>query len=174
MEKVQFNDLGLGVNDNTISINFKNQEILIKEYLPIQERLEIIANTINAASTDDTNPFYNPVKVEVFLALEILAHYTNIDFEGVELAASDLYDLVSGSGLLDAVYDNMEMEKFKLHSAVEACIRAIYEYEHSVMGIIEHFNSEYEDLDTNAENIYTKLADPNNLALLKDIMNKLG
>jgi hypothetical protein len=174
MEKIQFNNLGLELNDSVKTINFKKYEITIKEYLPIQERLEIIANTINAASTDDTNPFYNPVKVEVFLALEILAHYTNIDFEGVELAPADLYDLVSGSGLLDAVYTNMEMEKYKLHSCVESCIRAIYEYEHSLMGIVEHFNAEYENLDTNAENIQAKLADPNNLALLKEIMSKLG
>ena len=78
MAKVSFTKLGLKVNQEVKMIEFNEQTIEVKQYLPVNDKLALISNVINA-SADDYN-FANPVKIEVFLALEIIANYTNINF----------------------------------------------------------------------------------------------
>jgi hypothetical protein len=42
------------------------------------------------------------------------------------------------------------------------------------MGILETVSQDYSGLELDAQNIQKSLADPNNMALLKDILTKLG
>ena len=69
MAKLAFTKLGLKTNNQIKTIQFNEQEIEVKQYLPINEKLEMISNVINL-SADDNN-FANPVKVRVFTTLEI-------------------------------------------------------------------------------------------------------
>ena len=78
MAKVSLTKLGLKVNQDIKNIEFNKQIIEVKQYLPINEKLELISSVINSAA--DENNFSNPVKENVFLTLEILYHYTNINF----------------------------------------------------------------------------------------------
>jgi hypothetical protein len=175
MEKIKIADLNLSKEIETVSVFYGAQEIKVKKYASIQTKLEMIANTINASVNDDNNDFYNPVKVRTFLDLEMVEGYTNIEFTEEEREnPSNLYDLLKNSGLLDAILAAIPEEVSQMRKDTIKCIRAIYEYEHSVMGIIEKFNTEYSGLDTNASEIHEKLADPNNMALLKEILTKLG
>ena len=63
---------------NVKKVVFNEQEFEVKQYLPINEKLTLISNVLNNAH--DENNFSNPVKVEVFTALEIMYAYTNINF----------------------------------------------------------------------------------------------
>ena len=67
MAKLAFTKLGLKTNNQIKTILFNEQEIEVKQYLPINEKLEMISNVINL-SADDNN-FANPVKVSVFTTL---------------------------------------------------------------------------------------------------------
>ena len=42
------------------------------------------------------------------------------------------------------------------------------------MGILENISADYSNLNLDATEIQNKLADPNNMALLKDVLAKLG
>ena len=42
------------------------------------------------------------------------------------------------------------------------------------MGILDNINKDYSNLDLEASEIQKKLADPNALAFLKEVMAKLG
>ena len=53
-------------------------------------------------------------------------------------------------------------------------VEAVYTYNNSVMGILDTISQDYSNLNLEASDIQQKLADPNNLALLKDIVGKLG
>ena len=64
MAKLAFTKLGLKANNQIKTVLFNEQEIEVKQYLPINNKLELISNVINA-SHDDNN-FANPVKVSVF------------------------------------------------------------------------------------------------------------
>ena len=61
-----------------------------------------------------------------------------------------------------------------LMAGVHRSVDAIYEYKNSVLGILESVSTDYSNLDLDATNIQQKLADPNNMALLRDVLSKLG
>ena len=78
MAKVPFTKLGLKKIEDTKTISICDQDVEVKQYLPISDKINIITNVIEN-SADDNN-FANPVKVEVFANLEIMYAYTNISF----------------------------------------------------------------------------------------------
>lgn len=174
MAKVSLTKLGLKVNQDITTIDFNEQTIEVKQYLPINDKLELISNVINA-SHDDNN-FANPVKVSVFTTLEIMYAYTNINFTDKQKEdPTKLYDMLISSGLVAAVVNAIpEAEYHEVLCGVSDSIDAIYTYRNSILGIMENIASDYKDLDFNAEEIQQKIGDPNNMAFLKEVLSKLG
>ena len=174
MAKVSLTKLGLKVNQDIATIDFNEQTIEVKQYLPINDKLELISNVINA-SHDDNN-FANPVKVSVFTTLEIMYAYTNINFTDKQKEdPTKLYDMLISSGLVAAVVNVIpEAEYHEVLCGVTDSIDAVYTYRNSILGIMENIASDYKDLDFNAEEIQQKIGDPNNMAFLKEVLAKLG
>ena len=174
MAKVSLTKLGLKVNQNVKNIEFNEQIIEVKQYLPINEKLELISSVINSAA--DENNFSNPVKENVFLTLEILYHYTNINFTDKQKEDPvKLYDLVVSSGLVNKVTDLIPEEELdEVINGVAQSVKAIYTYRNSVLGILESISQDYSNLDLDATEIQEKLADPENMAFLKQVLTKLG
>ena len=174
MAKVSFAKLGLTKNQEVKTIEWGEYFIEVKQYLPINEKLNLISNVINFAH--DENNYSNPVKVDVYTALEIMYTYTNINFTDKQKEdVTKLYDLIVSSGLytkiLEAIPDN---EYCNLLNAIRKSIDAIYAYQNSVMGILDTISTDYSNLDLNASEIQKTLADPNNMELLRNILEKLG
>ena len=174
MAKVSLTKLGLKVNQNVKNIEFNEQIIEVKQYLPINEKLELISSVINSAA--DENNFSNPVKENVFLTLEILYHYTNINFTDKQKEDPvKLYDLVVSSGLVNKVTDLIPEEELdEVINGVAQSVKAIYTYRNSALGILESISQDYSALNLDATEIQQKLADPDNMALLKQVLTKLG
>ena len=70
MAKVSFTKLGLKINQEIKNIEFNGQNIEIKQYLPVNEKLKLIGNVINSSAEEEN--FINSLKVEVFTLLEML------------------------------------------------------------------------------------------------------
>ena len=174
MAKVSLTKLGLKVNQDVKNIEFNEQIIEIKQYLPINEKLELISSVINSAA--DENNFSNPVKENVFLTLEILYHYTNINFTDKQKEDPvKLYDLVVSSGLVNKVTDLIPEEELdEVINGVAQSVKAIYTYRNSALGILESISQDYSALNLDATEIQQKLADPDNMVLLKQVLTKLG
>ena len=174
MAKVSLTKLGLKVNQDVKSIEFNEQIIEVKQYLPINEKLQLISSVINSAA--DENNFSNPIKENLFLTLEILYHYTNINFTDKQKEDPvKLYDLVVSSGLVNKVTDLIPEEELdEVINGVAQSVKAIYTYRNSVLGILESISKDYSNLDLDATEIQQKLADPDNMALLKQVLTKLG
>ena len=174
MAKVSFTKLGLKKNEEVGILHINEQDIEVKQYLPINEKLELISSVINSAA--DENNFSNPVKENVFLTLEILYHYTNINFTDKQKEDPvKLYDLVVSSGLVNKVTDLIPEEELdEVINGVAQSVKAIYTYKNSVLGILESINQDYSALNLDATEIQQKLADPDNMALLKQVLTKLG
>ena len=174
MAKVSLTKLGLKVNQNVKNIEFNEQIIEVKQYLPINEKLELISSVINSAA--DENNFSNPIKENVFLTLEILYHYTNINFTDKQKEDPvKLYDLVVSSGLVNKITDLIPEEELdEVINGVAQSVKAIYAYRNSVLGILESISQDYSALNLDATEIQQKLADPDNIALLKQVLTKLG
>ena len=174
MAKVSLTKLGLKVNQDVKNIEFNEQIIEVKQYLPINEKLELISSVINSAA--DENNFSNPVKENVFLTLEILYHYTNINFTDKQKEDPvKLYDLVVSSGLVNKVTDLIPEEELdEVINGLAQSVKAIYTYRNSALGILESISQDYSALNLDATEIQQKLADPDNMALLKQVLTKLG
>lgn len=174
MAKVSFTKLGLKKNEEVGILHINEQDIEVKQYLPINEKLELISSVINSAA--DENNFSNPIKENLFLTLEILYHYTNINFTDKQKEDPvKLYDLVVSSGLVNKVTDLIPEEELdEVINGVAQSVKAIYTYRNSALGILESISQDYSALNLDATEIQQKLADPDNMALLKQVLTKLG
>ena len=174
MAKVSFNKLGLTKNQNVEILKFNGINIEVKQYLPINDKLKLIGDVINLSA--DENNFSNPVKIDMFTVIEIVEYYTNINFtEKQKEDYTKLYDLIFGSGLWKQIEGIIpESELTKVIDSIDRTVKCIYSYRNSVLGILDTISSDYTNLDLDASSIQKKLADPENMTLLKQVLDKLG
>jgi hypothetical protein len=174
MAKIGFTKLGLKANNEIQTIEFNEQTIEVKQYLPVEEKLELITNVLELSH--DSNNFSNPVKVSVYTTLEIIEKYTNVNFtEKQKENPTKLYDLLVGNGFAAAVIKAIpEPEYDEILTGIKQTIKSVYKYQNSILGILDSISQDYSNLNLDADEIKKKIGDPENLALLKDIMTKLG
>ena len=174
MPKIGFTKLGLKPNNEIQTIEFNEQTIEVKQYLPVEEKLELITKVLELSH--DSNNFSNPVKVSVYTTLEIIEKYTNVNFtEKQKENPTKLYDLLVGNGFAAAVIKAIpELEYDEILTGIKQTIKSVYKYQNSVLGILDTVSQVYSNLNLDATEIQKKLADPNNMELLKGIMTKLG
>ena len=174
MAKIPFTKLQLKKINESEEFTYNDQVITVKQYLPIADKLALIGNVINYAS-DEYN-FANPIKLDMFLSLEIVFTYTNLSFtEKQKEDIAKLYDLLEENGIIDEVIKLIPEEEYRtLWDGVVELADNIYAYQTSVLGILDTVNRDYKDMDLNATEIQQKLNDPENLALLRSILTNLG
>lgn len=174
MAKVPFSKLGLKVNSNITPIACGEQEFEVLSYLPFKEKVELVSNIIN--NSVDENNFYNPLRVHLYMVLEVFKAYTNLSFTAKQQEDPfKLYDLIVSSGLFNKVIAAIDPADWdSIQENTWEVIKNIYEYKNSAMGILEMVSEDYSDLNLDARNIQQALGDPDNLALLKGVMTKLG
>ena len=175
MAKLAFSKLGLKINNQVVEIHHNDQIIEVKQYISINDKLAFISDVLNK-SYDDQHNFANPVKMKVYIALNIIEFYTNISF--TEKQRNDpvkLYDCLISTGLMTQIVNAIPAEEYNsLISDAEATITAFYAHKDSVYGILENIKEDYSNLDLNATVLQEKIGDPENLELLKNILEKLG
>lgn len=173
MAKLPFSKLNIKANTNILTLGIGDIEVEVKEYLPIEEKLNLISRIVNQ-SVDD-NGFYNPIKIKIYETLEILYAYTNINFtDKMKAEVFKTYDLVCGSGLADDVIDLIFEEYDYIDKGVWHTIDSLYKYKNSVRGILDDVTTDYSNLSLDASQIQKDLADPENMTLLKNVLDKLG
>ena len=174
MAKLAFSKLGLKPNNEIQYIEFNEQTIEVKQYLPVEEKLELITNVLELSH--DSNNFSNPVKVSVYTTLEIIEKYTNVNFTDKQKEnPTKLYDLLVGNGFAAAVIKAIpEPEYDEILTGIKQTIKSVYKYQNSILGILDNISQDYSNLNLDATEIQKKLADPNSIELLKGIMTKLG
>lgn len=174
MAKVTLNKLGLKINSEIKSFNFNEQVVEVKQYLPVNDKLELISSVINLSA--DHNNFANPIKITIFTILEIIQSYTNITFtEKQKEDPAKLYDLVISTGLASEIIHNIpESEYNEILNGVKESVEAVYKYRNSILGILETVSQDYSQLNFDATAIQQKLSDPANMELLRDVLTRLG
>lgn len=175
MAKVAFSKLNLKKKEDVQALKLNDLEIEVKQYLPVNEKLILISNVINNAASQDAT-FKNPVKVEIFGSLEIIYNYTNLTFtEKQKEDPSKLYDLLEENGVIAAVVAMIPEDEYQfLIDGIDSSMDAFYNYQNSVMGILDRVSADYSNLDMDATAIQKKIADPANVTLLKNILEKMG
>lgn len=171
---VSFNKLGLKPNTAISTIKFNEQDIEVKQYLPVNEKLDMISWVINQ-SADDLK-FYNVGKLDIFKHIAIAQHYTNIKFTDKQLEdVPKLYDLLVSSGFMDEIKNAIPNgEIWWIDDVLDDTVDSIYKYQNSVMGILDTVTTDYKDLNFDVEQLQKNISNPENLTLLKDVVTKLG
>ena len=175
MAKLAFSKLGLKLQEEVKTLEWGEQVIEIKQYLPLDKKLEMIGDIVNRCWDPEAN-FYNPCQYEVLISFEMIKAYTNIAFtEKQEEDFYKTYDLLDSNEIIKQVQQAIPKDEMDfIKNGVEKVIKAIYEYDHSIFGILEAIKTDYSNLDLNATEIQQKLADPENMDLLKTVLAKLG
>ena len=173
MPKVPFSKLNLKKIDKVQVVTINGLDVEVKQYLPVAEKLELIANVLNN-SADDNN-FANPVKTYVLSHLEIIYAYTNLSFTDKQKEdPAKLYDILETNGIIDSIILAIPPSEYdNLIEDITSTIDAYYKYKNSALGILEAATTDYKNLDLEASDIQKKIADPDNLTLLKDVITKL-
>lgn len=174
MAKIAFTKLALTKNTDVASFDWNGQTVEVKQYLPIQEKLDLIASVLNQCQ--DENNFINEAKMALFMDLEMVYRYTNINFtEKQKEDPAKLYDLLAGSGFFDDVFTVIPQSEYRsIATWLGKTAEHIYAYRNSIYGILDAMSNDYSNLELDAEALKEKIADPNSLTLLKDVLTKLG
>lgn len=174
MAKIGFTKLSLKRKNEVKTITINNNQIEIKQYLPVNEKLDLIARVINGAH--DQNNFPNPIKIEVIGTLEMIMAYTNISFtEKQKEDIPKLYDLLEENGVIKDIISQIPEDEYNfIIDGINKTVDAVYTYNNSVLGILEAVSKDYSNLDFDATQIQKKMADPDNLKLVRDVLTKLG
>lgn len=179
MAKVPFSKLQLCVNGCDCTNSYMNRDGVeikyeVKHYLPMKDKIDLITRVINQSI--DNNGFYNPMRVKLFLTLEMVYAYTNLSFtEKQKEDPFKLYDLLVSTGVFqDVIKQIFDGDWETIQADVWDTIENIYKYRNSVMGILDTVSNDYNNLNLDASEIQKKLADPENMELLRNILTKLG
>ena len=159
MLKVSYLNLKLKTDTSTETIDWNNNSIEIKQYLPIEEKYNLVMVTLREAKESN---IYNPLKIDLFFHLNLVYMYTNINFtEKQKEDASKLYDNLMSSGLLAQIISKIPTEEYDMlytylenvkndldkygqsfKAILDAIINELPEKASEAMKILESFNPE--------------------------------
>lgn len=174
MAKIALSKLGLKNTNEVKVIKFNEQELEVKQYLPIEQKLQFIENVLNLSSVDMY--FYNQGKIEIYFDIELIKNYTNINFtdkQNEEILK--WYDKFSESGLLTEIKNAIpEKEIIFLKEVCEKQIQSVYHYRDSILGIMDNLKTDYSDMDLKIDKLTSELKDNKDIGFVKEVMEKLG
>lgn len=173
MAKIAFNKLGLAKVFPVETFVWNEQTIEVKQFLPMEEKLDLISNIIN--DSVDENNYYNPCRIDVYKKVLILESYTNISFtEKQKENVCKLYDMTYNNGLYEEVCKLIDEKDLRwIDQAVDETVKSIYAYKNSFLGVLDVIKTDYSNMELDAMKIQEMFGEEN-LELLKNVMNKLG
>jgi len=174
MAKVAFSKLKLSKKDDVKTVTVNDIEIEVKQYLPIEDKIDVVTNVLT--SSIDTNNFANPMKVELFTTLEIIYAYTNLTFTDKQREdVTKLYDLLEANDVVNTIVSAIpESEYYTMIDFVGTTIESYHRYKNSALGIFDSISNDYSQMKLDTEELQQNISNPENLTLLKDVMDKLG
>ena len=172
-KKIFFNDLitNKTIEDKVVKINDK--EVIVKQYLPVNQKLSLITNILSILS-ENVYSFCNTVQMEVLYNIYMIKYYTNIEIAD-DASPADILDTLIKEDILESIMVAIPVkEKLEVHDGMESIIEAAYKYRNSALGIFETISKDYSNLNLDTKEMEENISNPENLALLKDIVTKLG
>lgn len=113
MAKVSFTNLKLKTNTTTSEVVYNDQKIEVLNYLPIEDKIDLVQVTMQKAQELDGS--YNPVLVEVYFNLNIVYLYSNINFTDKQKEDEmKLYNLLEGNGVLDEIIAAIPSDEYEI------------------------------------------------------------
>lgn len=110
MKKVPYSKLGLKVNTNTKSFTFNEQEIEVLQYLPIEDKMDLVDIALQKAEVDN---IYDEMLLDTYFHLYLVYLYTNISFTDRQKEDEyKLYNCLMSNGFFDEFLKVMNQDEY--------------------------------------------------------------
>lgn len=115
---------------------FNGQTIKILDYLPIEDKYDLIMVTLQKSLE---NGYYNPLKMDMYFHLNLIYLYTDINFTDKQREDENkIYDSIKSNGLLDNFLENFnENEYNELFAILEDTKEEIMRYKYSTSALLQ-------------------------------------
>lgn len=160
------------IEDKIITIN--DEQILVKQYLPIGEKAKMIERILSAVF--DENGFASPVRINIYFTIELVKNYSNINITDKMIeTAEKTYDMLIINQIDQQIKDAIpENELNQLWNCVYDCIDRVEKYNSSFVGMIKTITQDYDATKINVDEIMSTLDQPDKIGMIKDILDKIG
>lgn len=174
MAKINLKQLITIKATESVTININNIDITVKQYLPLDEKMELVQRVLNRA-VDETG-FFSPMRLEVILELEIIRTYTDINITDKMMdAPGKVYDQIENNGIWRGISSTIPWKEYQgLHQAVNDCATAITSYQTSFVGIMKNISENYDATKMNVDELMKTLDQPDKVGMVKEILDKMG
>lgn len=124
--------------DNYKEITFNGDTIKVKQYLPIEEKADLINVALQKSIYN--RQLFDPLYLDAFVKMNILYMYTDIVFTQEERAKElDLFDKCYCSNLIEEVIEEIPAEELKIiYDTIKLKKEEITKYNNSFSGIIQN------------------------------------
>lgn len=111
MKEVDFKSLNLKVNDSVKTITINGIGIEIKNYLPIEDKMDLIQIALQQA---ENTIGYDTILIDVYFHLYLVYFYTNIKFTEEEKAEPlKLFDILDSNNIISIVASSIPSAEFE-------------------------------------------------------------
>lgn len=147
MAKVSYANLKLKPISTTSSFEFGGQEIEVLNYLPIEDKYDLVMITLQKAEQDGV---YNPLLLDLYFHLHLVYMYTNLSFTDKQKENEPkIYDTLTSNGFFDKFFEVLdEVEYAELMSYIEELQNMTLHYRNTAGAVLQ---SIIQDLPTNAQ-----------------------
>ena len=158
------------IEDKIIEIN--NQEVIIKQYLSIKEKAELVDYVVQ--SSFDEKGLLNPLRQKIYTTIGIIRWYTNINLTETMLREIEkTYDLICINHIYENICDNLE-EYQVIIDFINCALKETFNHINSFAGQLQYAKTDYQNLNFDMEEMEKTLQDPNQIGFLKEVMEKMG
>ena len=135
MAKVSYANLKLKVDQHVETFDFGGQSIEVKQYLPIEDKYDLIMIALQKAEEDG---IYNPVKVQLYFELYMVYMYSNISFTDKQKEnETKLYDTLASNGIIASILELIPDEEYnELMSYMKELIQVKTTFNNSAAGLV--------------------------------------
>lgn len=174
MAKVSLNKLTPIKKLDVITLMIGEQEIIVNQYLPLEEKSNLIERVL--AQAVDSTGFYSPIRLDVMFHIELIRTYTNISITDKMMEdPSKVYDLLILNHILEAVLPNIPEDEYNmLLDSVETCADQVMKYSNSFMGMLRAAKTDFTITDENISKMMDTLHDPDSIGLVQEVLKNLG
>lgn len=147
MAKVSYATLKLKTNTDVDTFDFNGNQIEVLKYLPIADKYDLIAVTMQKAEQDGT---YNELMLDMYFHLHLVYLYTNLSFTDKQREDEmKIYDCLCSTGFMDRFISILNDEEYHyLRSTLQTIVANKVAYNSTIAATVRKV---IDDLPKNAE-----------------------
>ena len=147
MAKVSYANLKLKTDKTVKAFDFMGQEIEVLQYLPIEDKYDLIMITCQKA---EENGIYNPLMLDIYFHLHLVYMYTNLSFTDKQKENElKIYDTLRSNGFFDEFLGAMNEDEYnELYNYIDEVMEMNLVYKNTAGAVLQ---SIIQDLPRNAQ-----------------------